>query len=101
MICLRCGYCCKSYMVVIVNDPDKGIKEGNLICHDGSGPCKHLRGDKPGEYSCEVHERKWYEETPCFSHSQIEQSKDCVCRIGEYILKGDYDGKEKRKPEKK
>jgi len=23
MICLRCGYCCKKYAVVVVDDPEK------------------------------------------------------------------------------
>jgi len=88
MICQRCGYCCLTSWVFIVDDPTKGIKEGNLIEQDGrSSRCKHLIGDKPGEYSCAVHNEKWYKKTPCFSHGQIEQSKDTPCRMGEYILK--------------
>ena len=86
MICLRCGYCCHRYMVVIVDDPDKGIKKDNLISHDGNGPCKHLEGTKPGEYFCKVHSKKWYKETPCYSHGQIEKNVDCNCRLGEYII---------------
>ena len=92
MICLRCGYCCKKCMVVIVDDPDKGILDNgrggydNLIVHEGDGPCKHLEGNKPGEYSCKVHDRKWYKKTPCFSHGQIEENKNCECRLGRYIL---------------
>ena len=75
--------------VVIVDDPDKGPVEGNLkaIGLHGSERCQHLRGDKPGEFSCAVHGKKWYKKTPCFSHGQIEQSKDAVCRMGEYLLK--------------
>ena len=87
MKCLRCGYCCHNYMVVIVDDPAEGIAEDNLICHDGKGRCKHLRGDKPGEYSCAVHDFPWYEETPCFAHGQIERSPDEPCRLGVYVLK--------------
>lgn len=94
MICLRCGYCCIKYMVVIVDDPDKGIVENrhgiisddNLLIHEGDGPCKHLEGNKPGEYSCKVHDRKWYKKTPCFSHGQIEENENCECRLGRYIL---------------
>ena len=87
MICLRCGYCCKNYAVVIVDDPAKGICEDNLILHEGLGsPCKHLQGNKPGEYSCKVHEYEWYKETPCFQHGQIEH-ENSPCRMGEYILK--------------
>lgn len=88
MKCLRCGYCCKHYMVVIVDNPEKGIVEGNLIVSEGNGvPCKHLIGEKPGEYRCAIHDYPWYKKTPCFSHGQIEASVDCVCRLGEHILK--------------
>lgn len=86
MRCLRCGYCCTHYPVAIVKDPEKGIDEKNIILHSGKKPCIHLKGDKPGEYSCAVHEYPWYKETPCFSHTQIE-SKDSDCRIGVYMLK--------------
>ena len=88
MVCRRCSYCCHRYIVVIVDDPKKGIKEDNLICHEGNGtPCKHLIGNKPGEYSCAIHDKKWYKKTPCFAHGQIEHSPNDVCRMGEYILK--------------
>lgn len=86
MICLRCGHCCKNYLVGIVDDPDKGIAEDNIIGHIGDGtPCKHLLGDKPGEYSCAIHDKPYYCETPCFSHSQVEK-ENSNCRMGEYIL---------------
>ena len=88
MICLHCGYCCKSMIVVIVDDPEKGIIPDNLKVHEGTGkPCQHLKGNKAGEYSCSLHNKSWYEETPCFSHTQIENSPEDVCRMGEYILK--------------
>jgi len=87
MICLRCGYCCKNYFVVIIDNPEKGISQDNMIVHNGNGePCKHLVGDKPGEFSCGIHDRSWYKETPCFKHGQIER-EDSNCRMGEYILK--------------
>jgi len=86
MICLRCGYCCKSLSVMIVDDPDIGFVEGNLKFHAGDGnKCKHLVGDKPGEYSCAIHDKDWYDTTPCFHHTQIEFSED-ECRIGAYIM---------------
>lgn len=90
MRCLRCGYCCKRLCVIIVDDPEKGIIEDNLIGHMGTGePCKHLNGKKLGEYSCAIHDRSWYKDTPCFSHGQIESSPDDVCRMGEYLLNGE------------
>lgn len=85
MICLRCGQCCTTHWVVIVDDPDKGPVDDNLICREDGKPCKHLLGDKMGEYSCAVHDKPWYKKTPCFSHGQIEQT-DSPCRLGEYLL---------------
>jgi len=88
MKCLRCGYCCKNLSVAIVNDPEKGLTENNLDFHWGRGKkCKHLRGDKPGEYSCFLHDKPWYKDTPCFKHVQFER-KDCNCRIGISVLDG-------------
>ena len=87
MKCLRCGHCCIEYLVVIVDDPNKGIVEGNLKEKKSGERCQHLRGDKPGEYSCAVHNRPWYKKTPCFEFTQIEASKNTPCRMGEYLLK--------------
>lgn len=89
MKCLRCGYCCIHYMVVIVDDPEKGIQEDNVKAIGMNGPerCKHLRGDKPGEFSCEIHDYDWYVETPCYQHTQIGKD-DEPCRIGQAVLSG-------------
>jgi hypothetical protein len=94
MKCLRCGYCCKNYMVVIVDDPDEDFDpetfesvENNTTVHMGDGtPCKHLRGENPGEYMCALHDKPWYSSTPCYAHGQIERSVDCECRMGRYVL---------------
>ena len=85
MNCLQCGYCCKNYSVMIIDDPEKGIREDNIIHHKGDGPCKHLREDDTGKCSCSVHNYSWYEETPCFAYSQLPEN-DKNCRMGEYIL---------------
>ena len=88
MKCLRCGYCCQTLAVVIVVDPQKGIQEDNLtvIGENGRERCPHLRGECPGEFSCAIHNEPWYDETPCFSHGQIEKSPDTECRMGRYLL---------------
>lgn len=88
MNCLRCGYCCKNYVVTIVDDPDIGydpMSEDNLIVHEGGGPCKHLIGDTPGEYSCAVHGKSWYPETPCYEFRQIGKP-GAACRMGKFVL---------------
>ena len=52
MICLRCGYCCLMYDVVIVSDPDKPADdENNIEFKQNNQRCKHLVGDKIGEFS--------------------------------------------------
>lgn len=92
MRCLRCGHCCHQYMVVIVDYPPLGPIEGNLKVHEGGGkPCPHLRGDKPGDYKCAVHDYDWYSKTPCARHGQIERSPDDLCRLGEYLMKKEKD----------
>jgi hypothetical protein len=82
--CLRCGYCCKALWVVIVDDPSKPPTEDNLTMYEGDGQCKHLRGDKPGEHNCALHNESWYHETVCARHNIDEE--DCI--IGYYVLKG-------------
>jgi len=86
MICLRSGYCCINYDVMIVDDPKLGIVENNIIHKPHGEKCKHLGGEKFGEYFCKVHNEPWYCKTPCYDYSQIENG-NMNCRIGEYILK--------------
>lgn len=84
MKCLRCGYGCYMLEVVIVDDPNLGIVEGNLIIkHSDGTPCKHLRGNKPGEYSCVIHNEEWYWQTPCAAYqSHTFGKKETDCRMG-------------------
>ena len=86
MRCLRCGYCCTCYSVIVVDDPEKGPVPGNVVLHEGMGRCAHLLGDEPGSLSCAVHSRPWYRETPCAAHGQIERSPRDKCRMGVYVL---------------
>jgi hypothetical protein len=72
-------------LVAIIVDPKKGLQEDNIKAKD-QGRCPHLEGDKPGEFSCAVHDEPWYEETPCFAHTQFERS-NTPCRLGEHLLK--------------
>ncbi len=95
MKCLRCGQCCKMHMVVIVDDPEKGIEEDNLKVRDGKEPCQHLNGDTLGEYSCAIHDYPWYKKTPCFMHGQIEQDSDDDCRLGRWYLDQEIENEQK------
>lgn len=74
-------------MAVVVDDPSKGIQEGNLVGLQGDGtPCKHLVGDEPGKYHCKIHHYDWYQDTPCFRHIQVGRKNE-PCRIGQNFLK--------------
>ena len=96
MKCLRCGYCCKHCWVDIIDDPSLGYEESNLIEHPGLGrSCKHLLGDKPGEYACAVHEYPWYKETPCYRHGL--KNGEGPCRLGTKIMKRYEAGRYKEK----
>jgi hypothetical protein len=86
MKCLRCGYCCIQYLVGIISDPDKEIAEDNVEAKTSGVRCKYLIGDVPGKFSCSIHYRPFYEETPCFEFGQVESSLDDPCRMGKYIL---------------
>lgn len=88
MKCLFCGYCCVKHDVVIVDDPRLGITEGNLKVKRSNVRCQHLKGKKPGEFSCAIHAEPWYKKTPCFRHGQIERSVSDNCRMGDYLLNG-------------
>lgn len=81
MICLRCGKCCLEYSVFVIDDPERGLVEDNLIMQNGSERCKHLQGDEPGKYSCAIHDHPVYQKTPCFQFDQVGRP-DSSCRIG-------------------
>lgn len=89
MKCLRCGYCCTQLSVIVVKNPEYGIKEGNLIPVGMKGPerCPHLMGVKPGEYSCSIHDREWFKDTPCATHqSHYFHNEHEECPMGRHIL---------------
>lgn len=85
MICLHCGYCCIEYFVPIIKDINKPINEENIEIKDSQVKCRHLVGEKPGEYICDIHDSDVYKETPCYAHTQIER-EDTPCRTGNYLL---------------
>ena len=93
MICLKCGYCCVKYGVVIINpkyineeldfeDPDF---EKKLQFKESDKWCPHLIEKSKFIYSCKIHKKPWYKNTPCFNHTQIESSDISKCRMGNYV----------------
>lgn len=71
---------------MIIKDPSGPFDESNIASVGAEGPerCPHLRGDVPGEYSCFVHEKKWYPETPCFQYQSHWPERNCP--MGEYFI---------------
>ena len=85
MRCLRCSWCCHQLEVIIVDDPEKGLNEGNLKAKHTGDRCQHLRGDQKGEYSCAIHNYPWYHRTPCAAHDQIGKP-GAPCRMGVFMM---------------
>lgn len=81
MICLHSGYCCIHLDVIIVTNPALGIIEDNLEHKPTGVKCRHLVGNASGEYTCAIHDFPWYQETPCYAFTQIEQG-NTECRLG-------------------
>lgn len=86
MKCLRCGYCCINYDVIILDDASKPLTETNVKHKPTGERCQHLLGNKPGDYACSIHEHPDYWKTPCYDFTQVEQSVDDPCRMGAYIF---------------
>lgn len=91
MKCMRCGYCCHHHLVVVVHPRVVAedlrideLPEADLMFLDGTEPCPFVSWEED-EAICSIHHYKWYVETPCFSHGQIEQSVNDLCRLGEYV----------------
>lgn len=80
----------------VVIDPNIGPAEDNMqpvgYNEESIDRCPWLRGDKPGELSCAVHDRPWYAESPCAAY-QSHWPDDRPCTLGEYIVNGHGKGK--------
>ena len=94
MLCLRCGYCCVKYDVIIVDpkyidddlDFDNESIQEKLMHKTYNKWCPHLIEKNKSIFSCKIHNKPWYDLTPCFEFGQIESSSDTKCRMGDYIL---------------
>jgi len=93
MICLRCGYCCFYFVVIVKPESVKedlevdNLCEEDLIGLDSSTKCPHLSWDKITDNAvCAIHHHNWFEDTPCGRHNQeVETSKSEFCRIGKHM----------------
>jgi len=90
MECLRCGYCCCFYDVIIIS-PDAIDASGNVdfnndrsYQHKPTGEqCPHLSWENDIA-SCGIHEHSWFRKTPCHAFTQIGDH-GAPCRMGFYI----------------
>ncbi len=90
MICVRCGYCCVHLTVIIIAPEyatpnfrmSRVVKEQTFCKHSGE-ECPHLSFETD-KAICAIHRFKWYEQTPCFSHTQIGAG-DAKCRMGVFV----------------
>ena len=94
MKCLQCGYCCIYYDVMIIAPHE--VKEDLVIDSKHSfevipkrsgKECPHLRWEE-NKAVCSIHHYKWYKDTPCFHHGQVEKRATEFCRIGAGIQSG-------------
>lgn len=91
MICQRCGKCCCDSLVVVIH-PDF-VKENlditklpdEAFLPLKSEKCPHLSWDDNDIAVCAIHHYKWYKETPCYRHGQIEENENDPCRTGVWI----------------
>jgi hypothetical protein len=94
MKCLHCGYCCLNMLLVTVTPEavtdlviDELTEDMALVVNtmeDGI-LCPHLSWNTEFKFSCEIHHRAWFDDTPCGKHSQIETG-DKPCRTGAYMM---------------
>jgi hypothetical protein len=94
MQCLRCGYCCVAYDVIVMIEvlTPKGRKTLKACHKPSSIRCPRLEGpDERGQFSCKVHDRKEYKSSPCYAYGNPEidpdyaGSEDSPCRIGAHL----------------
>lgn len=91
MICLRCGYCCVEYMVIL---PDGQYKPSGV-------ECPNLDWDEEGKARCTIYGQSFFiayetvkwEDTPCGQYSQIEATPQDKCRMGAHLLGQGKNGK--------
>lgn len=96
MKCLRCSYCC-IYLTVMIVKPEvvekidaHRLEEGPLdedwiTMKPSNSLCPHLE-KKDGVFQCAIHDKPWYNLTPCWQFTQIESDESKPCQMGEFLL---------------
>lgn len=90
MICLRCGYCCIEYDVIIVEpssvaDAVDFDNPKNFKYKPSKEVCPFLSWTGLN-FECLIHNYPWYELTPCYAFTQIEANASVCCRLGDHIV---------------
>lgn len=101
MKCIRCGYCCFMFDVIIVDpkyidnfDPEGDVSEMDKLIHKPCNViCPHLIITMSSEYAeCAVHNKPWYNMTPCYQHSVIGVENE-DCRVGRHNMDNNWKAK--------
>ena|SRR4030042_6925159 len=86
-VCLRCGHCCKNNEFFIIDKPNIGLKDENMILKKKGDRCKHLLGSKPGSYSCMLYNEAYFNNMPCIdSEKGFNSDFDCICYTGKEVI---------------
>lgn len=82
LICVRCGYCCIRYDVIV---PLPSTKKNIVVgAYKPSGErCWNLiyENDKA---TCKIHDTKLYKGCPCFDY--VNDHREEECRIGVFMI---------------
>ena len=80
MKCLRCGYCCIAYDVIVpLSKEEAAYKPNGQLCWN-----LEFNGE---EAYCKIHEEDFFIDSPCDQFTQIEQG-ETNCRMGDYVKGG-------------
>lgn len=92
MDCIKCGYCCAHYDVIVPIDPDKGMVVGNLTHKHKNRLCHLLAKDG----TCTIHGKPWYKDTSCYHYDygdgelcQVTPGKATSCQLLKIIERHD------------
>ena len=86
LICLRCGHCCKNNELFIIDKPNIGLRDDNIILKKEGERCKHLLGSKPGNYICMLYNETYFDNMPCIAVKGFNTDESDICPIGKEVI---------------